>query len=201
MNIVLLLLYPIFLGVATSSNEILGLHDSKQAERVQKVASICFFLIIGIALYIAIISENIENDSHKYVIFCILTVLASCSAGSTISLAAQSFLKDSSAPKEPTRIKGNFLGRDFSAELTKEKDGDGAYGGGKIIGVLERASITLILITGLHQSLIIIFTIKGLARYSEIKSGTLTAERFIIGTFASSLWAGLCALIPLLLVN
>lgn len=162
-----------------------------------------FILILSLtfSILLALISDNLTRESLEYFLACTLAVLSSIAAGGFLSQVAQSFLKDFVKPKEPTKINGDFSGHSFNAVLTKEKDGDGVYGGGMVIGFLERASITLLLITGLHSSLPIIFAIKGLARYSEIKSGILTAERFIIGTLASSLWASLCALIPFLLAN
>lgn len=67
--------------------------------------------------------------------------------------------------------------------------------GGAWIGVLERTGIFATLVAGWPAGLAIVLGLKGLGRYPELRNGdnTGTAERFIIGTFASVLWAAACA--------
>jgi hypothetical protein len=66
--------------------------------------------------------------------------------------------------------------------------------GGTWIGVLERAAIFATLVAGWPEGLAIVLAVKGLGRYPELRAAedgvrTGAAERFIIGTFASVLWA------------
>ena len=51
------------------------------------------------------------------------------------------------------------------------------------------------LIAGWGPGLAIVLAVKGLGRYPELRNqeDTGAAERFIIGTFASVLWAAACA--------
>lgn len=67
--------------------------------------------------------------------------------------------------------------------------------GGAWIGVLERIAIYAGLLAGWPEVIAITLAVKGLARYPELKAGdrTAVAERFIIGTFVSVLWACGCA--------
>ena len=73
--------------------------------------------------------------------------------------------------------------------------------GGALIGALERGAIFAALVAGWPEALAIVLAIKGLARYPELKSPDqptavtpqAVAERFIIGTFISVLWAVTCA--------
>jgi hypothetical protein len=73
--------------------------------------------------------------------------------------------------------------------------------GGALIGSLERMAIYTALVTGWPEGIAVVLAIKGLARYPELRSpdqpASVTpqavAERFIIGTFTSVLWAVLCA--------
>ncbi|WP_372699251.1 hypothetical protein [Arthrobacter sp. JSM 101049] len=63
--------------------------------------------------------------------------------------------------------------------------------GGAWIGVLERLAISATLWCGWPEGLAIVLAVKGLGRYAELgKDGA--AERFILGTFASVLWACAC---------
>jgi hypothetical protein len=67
--------------------------------------------------------------------------------------------------------------------------------GGAWIGALERAAIAVSLVAGWPEGIAIVLAVKGLGRYPELRSqkSAGTAERFIIGTFTSVLWAAACA--------
>ncbi|PID97018.1 MAG: hypothetical protein CSA84_01245 [Actinomycetales bacterium] len=64
-------------------------------------------------------------------------------------------------------------------------------GGGRAIGRLERSAVFLGLVAGWPESIAVVVALKGLGRFAELRGATHgTAERFIIGTFTSLLWAG-----------
>jgi hypothetical protein len=67
--------------------------------------------------------------------------------------------------------------------------------GGAWIGALERLAVYAALVAGWGAGLAIVLAVKGLGRYPELRNGedTGVAERFIIGTFTSVLWAAACA--------
>lgn len=70
--------------------------------------------------------------------------------------------------------------------------------GGAWIGALERAAVFGTLVAGWPEGLAVVLALKGLGRYPELRAAedgvrTGAAERFIIGTFASVLWACGCA--------
>jgi hypothetical protein len=66
--------------------------------------------------------------------------------------------------------------------------------GGAWIGALERAAIFITLVAGWPEGLAVTLAVKGLGRYPELRTTTNgAAERFIIGTFTSVLWAVACA--------
>ncbi|GAA1153101.1 hypothetical protein [Nocardioides aquiterrae] len=70
--------------------------------------------------------------------------------------------------------------------------------GGAWIGALERIAIYASLVAGWPEGLAVVLAVKGLGRYPELRAAedgvrTGAAERFIIGTFASVLWACGCA--------
>ncbi len=67
--------------------------------------------------------------------------------------------------------------------------------GGAWIGLLERAAIYATLLAGWPSGLAVLLALKGLGRYPElrVRDDSGAAERFIIGTLASSLWAAACA--------
>jgi hypothetical protein len=67
--------------------------------------------------------------------------------------------------------------------------------GGAWIGALERVAVFATLVVGWGPGLAIVLAVKGLGRYPELRNDddTGVAERFIIGTFTSVLWAVACA--------
>jgi hypothetical protein len=67
--------------------------------------------------------------------------------------------------------------------------------GGAWIGALERLGVYAALVAGWAPGLAIVLAVKGLGRYPELRNDddTGVAERFIIGTFTSVLWAVACA--------
>lgn len=70
--------------------------------------------------------------------------------------------------------------------------------GGATIGVLERSAIAVSLLSAWPEGIAVVLAVKGLGRYPELRAETGTSERFIIGTFASVLWALSCAGVVLL---
>lgn len=71
----------------------------------------------------------------------------------------------------------------------------GVLRGGMWIGVLERLAITGGLLVGMPEVVAVVIAIKGLGRYPELRNSDhehrgRAAERFIIGTLSSFLWAG-----------
>ncbi len=61
--------------------------------------------------------------------------------------------------------------------------------GGAIIGILERIAVCLAILAGEPVAIAYVVAIKGLGRFAELKATPVAAERFIIGTLTSMLWA------------
>lgn len=71
--------------------------------------------------------------------------------------------------------------------------------GGAIIGVLERLGVCLAILTNQPVAIAYIVAVKGLGRFAELKETPVAAERFIIGTLTSMLWAaGTAAVVKVL---
>ncbi|TDW28979.1 hypothetical protein [Cryobacterium psychrophilum] len=64
--------------------------------------------------------------------------------------------------------------------------------GGLAIGILERFAVTGAILTGFPEAIAVVIAIKGVGRFTELASAE-SRERFIIGTFASLIWACACA--------
>ena len=61
--------------------------------------------------------------------------------------------------------------------------------GGLVIGVLERLAVAAAVLASEPVAIAYVVAIKGLGRYAELKETPAAAERFIIGTLTSMLWA------------
>ena len=64
-----------------------------------------------------------------------------------------------------------------------------ALRGGTWIGILERLTITGLILVGYPAGIAILVAIKGLGRYPELREKPEASERFVIGTLASMAWA------------
>ncbi len=64
--------------------------------------------------------------------------------------------------------------------------------GGATIGYLERVSVALGIVVGFPAVLAVVVALKGVGRFSELATPA-ARERFIVGTFASLLWASAVA--------
>jgi hypothetical protein len=68
--------------------------------------------------------------------------------------------------------------------------------GGAWIGALERLAVFAGLAAGFPEGVAVVLALKGVGRFPDLRSegrGGAATERFIIGTFASVLWAAACA--------
>ena len=66
----------------------------------------------------------------------------------------------------------------------------GILKGGRTIGVLERCAVFLGMLAGWPEALVGVIALKGLGRFAELRGDTEgAAERFLIGSFTSLLWA------------
>src|SRR3954447_14928402 len=70
--------------------------------------------------------------------------------------------------------------------------------GGAWIGVLERAAVSVALLAGSAEGLAVVLAVKGLGRFAELRAPA-AAERFIVGTLASGMWAAGCVGVAVLL--
>ncbi|QAY62712.1 hypothetical protein ET495_04935 [Xylanimonas allomyrinae] len=67
--------------------------------------------------------------------------------------------------------------------------------GGTGIGLFERAGVTLSILAGFPEGVAVVVAVKGLGRVYELRERPAARERFVVGTLASVVWAGLCGLL------
>ena len=86
----------------------------------------------------------------------------------------------------------------YPVETLEPGEPEAGLRGGLWIGAFERAAIAASLLVGQSAGIAVVVAIKGLGRYAELKAPG-AAERFIIGTFASFLWAAAATGVALLM--
>ena len=105
----------------------------------------------------------------------------------------QPVLERVGAATEPGEPDGSADTDEFPLPVESDQHDDGeVLRGGAWIGSLERVGIFASLAAGWPGGVAIVLAVKGVGRYQELGE-TGAAERFIIGTFASVLWASACA--------
>jgi hypothetical protein len=132
-------------------------------------------------------------------------------AGASIALLAVALLVGWSSERSPDLAKGVTVLAgvlavaggglmttqvfSFVVDTDRVTEAGAVLRGGAWIGALERLGVYVALVAGWAPGLAVVLAVKGLGRYPELRNGedTGVAERFIIGTFTSVLWAVACA--------
>jgi hypothetical protein len=133
-------------------------------------AALALVVPLGIAAALAWLADPVSGALLDAVV--LLAVAAAVTAGGPVATAVlrSADPTDASAggPSDPAVLRG------------------GAW-----IGVLERAAIAGTLLAGWPEGLAVVLAVKGLGRFAELRA-PVAAERFILGTLASGLWAIAC---------
>jgi len=137
--------------------------------RVQRFWTVATLALVGVALGVAWFGD--VDDSHRQLLTVVAGVVA-VAGGGLVTTQVFGIVDRAS----PVRRAGEVLR------------------GGAWIGALERLAVDVALVAGWGPGLAIVLAVKGLGRYPELRSqeDTGAAERFIIGTFTSVLWAVAC---------
>ncbi|WP_188807264.1 hypothetical protein [Citricoccus zhacaiensis] len=147
-------------------------------------------LLLGAAAVVALLS----GGGAGWAVSGPLAVLAATVGGGSPTVAVLRLSFNASHPEHQRVLTGPEGEQVFNEEINAQP----VLRGGAWIGVLERLAVASTLIMGWPEGLAIILAVKALGRYSELgKSGA--AERFILGTFASQLWACACVGVAVLL--
>ncbi|MCS0499358.1 hypothetical protein [Protaetiibacter mangrovi] len=147
---------------------------------------------IGLGLLLAVFGVRLLPDPPAFAVVLALGVAGlGVLAGSPLTVYVLDL-----ASREPVRrgVNGGIL---IHRERTGEEQE--VLRGGATVGHLERAAIVGSIALGHPEVILAIIAIKGLGRFSELDSAS-ARERFIIGTLASMLWAGACAVLAVLTV-
>ena len=123
----------------------------------------------------------------------ILALVAAGAGGSQVTTAV--FEAIDAGDADEAAVIGDAGDPDGAAPTGTLRSAGEILRGGLWIGILERLAIFVTLVARWPEGIAVVLAVKGLGRYPELRTGRRPglAERFIIGTLVSVLWASLCA--------
>ena len=151
-------------------------------------APAALLLLLAAAIFAAAPASVLIPEGSARVVFVGLAGLLAVAGGGPLTALVFDLVDRREQPADSLRLAGHVLR------------------GGAWIGCLERAATFATLVAGWPEGLAIVLALKGLGRYPELRAAedgvrTGAAERFIIGTFISVLWACACAGVITLLLR
>lgn len=195
---VALYLYWVFLLLVTMASLILAILAFRLGRQPFAIASAG---TLGAALLLAGLPVGSAPVAFGAVIGLVALALAVIGGGPAAVLALQLATKNSVAPGSHGGI---LVGADAARPVAASTDASAAapapapvhevLRGGLMIGVLERLAVAGAILAGFPEALAVVVAIKGVGRFTELASSE-ARERFIIGTFASLIWACACAIL------
>lgn len=145
------------------------------AGRSRALAALAAVALLGIVVVVRV-TADVDVDEGVFALFA--TVLA-VAGGSVVTTAVFDLIDAQSTVGDAESI---------------EAAGD-ILRGGTWIGALERLAVFGSLVVNMPAGVALVLAVKGLGRYPELRGAKrpAAAERFIIGTLVSVLWAAVCA--------
>ena len=126
--------------------------------------------------------DLLARQPHEVLV--VAAVLVAVAGGGPLTVAVLRSVSARTDLNEPGQHEADDV-RPLRADVVSAAE---ALRGGAWIGALERIAVAATLIAGWPEGLAVVLAVKGLGRYPELRRPG-AAERFIIGTFTSVLWA------------
>jgi hypothetical protein len=196
---VVIYLYWVALLLVTMASLILAILAFRLGKQPFVIASAA---TLAAALLLASVPAVDTPVAFSVVITLAGLVLAVIGGGPAAVLALQLATKDSVPPGDHGGIlvgtgtdQAPAVGADAdSTTVAQPAAVHEVLRGGLIIGVLERLAVAGAIVAGFPEALAVVVAIKGVGRFTELASSE-ARERFIIGTFASLIWACACVIL------
>ncbi|WP_030014622.1 MULTISPECIES: hypothetical protein [Micrococcales] len=160
-----------------------------------------FVALLAAAGVLAAVNDAVGNGSASPVVAVLVPVLATAAAALTGSPVTAAILELSMRSDQRYR-QASADRSDHAGRLGDIEDPErtSSLHGGLWIGVLERVGVVVTILVGWPTGLTVLAAIKALGRFTELKRSD-AVERFILGTFASFLWAAAWAGVSILLIR
>lgn len=167
--------------------------------RARRVWALLFLILLTVAALLAILGSaggrGVLSSPFEAALAMAAGTAAAALTGSSVTAAIlQMSQRSGRRYRSPAH--------ESEGELVQSKDPerDSSLHGGLWIGVLERTGVAVTLLAGWPTGLTILAAIKALGRFAELKNAD-AVERFILGTFASFLWAAAWSGVAMVLIR
>jgi hypothetical protein len=165
-----------------------------------RLAPLVRLLAVGLLVLLAAAATSTalgsELTGRGHAVVVILALVAAAAGGNVVTTAAFETIDAGDHYPDPAGS-ADAAGPAGSADAVDGslRSAGQILRGGMWIGVLERLAVFATLVARWPEGIAVVLAVKGLGRYPELRTGRRPglAERFIIGTLVSVLWAGLCA--------
>ena len=169
----------------------------QESSRALVFGSAILILILGACAALLGAADS-SASPLPFALVAVLGVLVAAFGGGpiTVAILRASHRVDEEQSSEPEALPAartvpgaeNLTAAEIESLEDDNTENDPVLRGGLWIGLLERIAVTTTLFMGWPEGIAVVLGVKGLGRYKELgKEGA--AERFILGTFASVLWA------------
>ncbi|WP_369135317.1 hypothetical protein [Modestobacter sp. I12A-02662] len=159
-----------------------------RGERVRRpLGALCLVVLLAGAAALAWRAGGTGDGAQA--LGTVLAVVAAALGGGPVATAVlRAADPERDEPRPPaTATRSDVVGAEVKPAPRTLADPE-VLRGGAWIGVLERTAIAGTVLAGWQEGLAVLIAVKGLGRFHEVKA-PVAAERFIIGTLASGLWA------------
>ena len=147
--------------------------------RAKTLSALAAVVLLGAAVVVRV-TADIHVDAGVLALYAAVLAVA---GGSAVTTAVFDVIdaQSSEGDAESMEAAGNILR------------------GGTWIGALERLAVFGSIAVSMPAGVALVLAVKGLGRYPELRSAKrpAAAERFIIGTLVSVLWAAVCAYVAI----
>ena len=159
---------------------------------VLPVAGLCVVLLAAGALAAAAADEAMTG--WRWGAAVVAAVAAATTAGSPVVRGVFRVVRRELLPRRTSGVgpAGAVTGPTGQPVEDVAERPENVLRGGAWIGYLERAAVASTLLAGWPEGIALVLAVKGVGRYAELRE-TNAPETFIIGTFASLLWAAAAA--------
>ncbi|MBG6057495.1 putative lipid-binding transport protein (Tim44 family) [Cryobacterium sp. MP_M5] len=187
---ILAYLYWLLLLLVTGGSLALAVLAFRQQRQQYAIASAG-----GLAAALVIAAVPAPEGAGSFGIVLAMVALAlSVVGGGPMAVLALRLATNNTVP--PGAHGGILVGDGAAAATAGRPDAVGTVHevlrGGLMIGILERLAVAGAILAGFPEAIAVVVAIKGVGRFTELAAAE-ARERFIIGTFASLIWACACA--------
>ncbi len=161
-----------------------GLSGDQHHHRVTRWVSVGLMVsLVAGAGFATALGDHLSGRPHAA--FVVVGLVVAAVGGSRLTTAVFEAVDEGEETSDPEQ----------DTEARSLRTAGQVLRGGAWIGILERVAVFATLVARWPDGIAIVLAVKGLGRYPELRSGRSPglAERFIIGTLVSVLWASLCA--------